>query len=371
CDPQKCESDIPTCQEDQTLIATRADGSCCFAYICMCGACADKIPNCQKGELLTIGNNTTEMCCPAYQCVCEINRCPRFQCPSGMIVVEAWSPDLCCPFHSCECACDTVPKPQCKLEELLVLEQQPGNIMTNPCGCPEYKCGIDQVCIDGERGILHPGQTIVEHKADGMCYTRQCTYNLDNKTGFYLLLNQVYIPPPDLTTCCGHCKNVSCLANLKNETTTMRKPGTSWLSNCVRHDCTDTVSGPVLITLNISCPPFNETECLKTGGSVIAYMDGCCKSCKEDVKSCQKVVVRMTIRKNDCRSNRPVNIVSCDGKCPSASIYNYSINTHARFCKCCREIGLQKRTVQLYCSSNSTWVNYSIQEPTDCSCQWS
>lgn len=27
---------------------------------------------------------------------------------------------------------------------------------------------------------------------------------------------------------------------------------------------------------------------------------------KEDGKSCQKVTVRMTIRKNDCRSNRPV-----------------------------------------------------------------
>ncbi|XP_041052579.1 otogelin [Carcharodon carcharias] len=422
CDPKKCESDIPTCREDQTLIATRADGSCCLAYICMCGACAEKIPTCQKGEILTVDNNTTEMCCPAYQCVCEIIRCPMFQCPSGMKGVQAWSPDLCCPFHSCECACDTVPKPQCKLGEVLDIEQQHGNITANPCGCPEYKCGKDppgksnpdmaefhigfegeelgseksdlnfindhykindQVCINGERGILHPGQTIVEHKADGMCYTTQCTYNQDNKTGFYQTLvrmvncsaqcemNQVYIPPPDLTTCCGYCKNVSCLANLKNETTTLHKPGTSWLSNCVRYDCTDTVSGPVLITSDISCPPFNETACLKTGGSVIAYMDGCCKSCKEDVKSCQKVVVRMTIRKNDCRSNRPVNIVSCDGKCPSASIYNYSINTHARFCKCCREIGLQKRTVQLYCSSNATWVNYSIQEPTDCSCQWS
>ncbi|TNN42110.1 Otogelin [Liparis tanakae] len=92
---------------------------------------------------------------------------------------------------------------------------------------------------------------------------------------------------------------------------------------------------------------------------------------KEDGKSCQKVTVRMTIRKNDCRSNRPVNIVSCDGKCPSASIYNYNINTYARFCKCCRETGLQRRSVQLYCSGNATWVGYGIQEPTDCSCQWS
>ncbi|XP_051885648.1 otogelin-like [Pristis pectinata] len=383
CDPGKCGSDIPICREDQTLIATHADGSCCLAYICMCGACSDQIPTCQEGEILTVDNNTTEMCCPDYQCVCEINRCPKFQCPTGMQEIRAWSPDQCCPFHSCECACDTVPKPQCKLGEVLVIEQQLGNITANPCGCLEYKCVNDQVCIDGERGILRPGQAIVEHTTDGLCYSTQCTHNQDNKTGFYQLLvtmincsaqcemNQVYIPPNDLTTCCGVCKNVSCLDNLENETTTIHKPGTSWMSNCVRHDCTDTISGPVLITSNISCPPFNETACLKIGGSIITYMEGCCKSCKEDVKSCQKVVVRMTIRKNDCRSNRPVNIVSCDGKCPSASIYNYSINTHARFCKCCREIGLQKRMVQLYCSGNSTWVSYPIQEPTDCSCQWS
>ncbi|GCC22961.1 hypothetical protein chiPu_0001352 [Chiloscyllium punctatum] len=363
----------PICHRSGEIVVSLAgDKSCCPKKICACNqtVCGSFAPQCNYGERL-ITLYKPDFCCPDFYCVCETNRCPKFQCPSGMKVSEAWSPDQCCPVHSCECACDSVLKPQCKLGEVLVTEQQRGNITANPCRCLNYKCVNDHVCVAGERGILHPGQTIVEHTADGVCYAAHCTYNLDNNTGFYQLLNQVYIPPSDLTTCCGQCKNVSCLANFENRTTTMLKPGTSWMSNCVKHNCMDTVLGPVLITSNISCPPFNETACLKTGGSVIVYMDGCCKSCKEDVKSCQKVVVRMTIRKNDCRSNRPVNIVSCDGKCPSASIYNYSMNTHTRFCKCCREIGLQKRTVQLYCSSNSTWVSYSIQEPTDCSCQWS
>jgi hypothetical protein len=114
----------------------------------------------------------------------------------------------------------------------------------------------------------------------------------------------------------------------------------------------------------------------------------------------------MTIRKNECRSNTPVrgahmaegagkngdgrdlgggllprlphwpallqvNLVSCDGRCPSASIYNHNINTYARFCKCCREVGLQRRSVQLFCATNATWVPYTVQEPTDCACQWS
>lgn len=34
CDPDQCVLDVPVCREDQTLIATRAEGSCCLAHIC-------------------------------------------------------------------------------------------------------------------------------------------------------------------------------------------------------------------------------------------------------------------------------------------------------------------------------------------------
>uniref|UniRef100_W5M269 Otogelin n=1 Tax=Lepisosteus oculatus TaxID=7918 RepID=W5M269_LEPOC len=384
CDPDRCESDIPTCREDQTLIATRADGSCCMAYICMCGTCTDTIPACQQGEVFTVDANSTDRCCPEYQCMCEPYRCPPFTCPLGMSVVTVWTPERCCPLNTCECACDTIPKPKCALKgETMQIDTQFLADPENQCGCTEYKCERESVCVDGERGVMRPGQTLVEHTSEGICYTTQCTYSLDPLTQYYRIRasstncsaqcqpNQVYLPPKDLTTCCGVCKNISCIYHMDNGSVAMYKPGKTWVSNCMKYDCSDTLSGPTLITYSISCPPFNETECMKIGGTVVSYMDGCCKSCKEDGKSCQKVTVRMTIRKNDCRSNRPVNIVSCDGKCPSASIYNYNINTYARFCKCCREIGLQRRSVQLYCSGNSTWVYYSIQEPTDCSCQWS
>uniref|UniRef100_A0A3B4YDQ7 Otogelin n=1 Tax=Seriola lalandi dorsalis TaxID=1841481 RepID=A0A3B4YDQ7_SERLL len=344
CDPDLCESDIPACREDQTLIATRADGSCCLAHMCMCSSCPETPPHCQDGEVLTVDGNTTDRCCPAYHCVCEPYRCPQISCPVGMSV--------------------TLDKP----------------LLTSPlCVCSVREA----VCVFGERGVLRPGQTLVEHGDDGLCHSRQCSRSLDPASGFHLLRtssincsahcqpNQIYVPPKDQSTCCGVCKNISCLYEHENGTTALYKPGKSWVSNCMKFDCTDTLSGPTLISYSFSCPPFNETECMKIGGTVVSYMDGCCKTCKEDGKSCQKVTVRMTIRKNDCRSNRPVNIVSCDGKCPSASIYNYNINTYARFCKCCRETGLQRRSVQLYCSGNATWVSYTIQEPTECSCQWS
>ncbi|KAM6308955.1 otogelin [Aegotheles albertisi] len=385
CDPTKCEpmEQMPTCQDDQTLIAARVESTCCSSYICACGACSDQIPKCQEGEILIVDGNTTERCCPTYQCICEIHRCPEFKCMLGMSLVEVWSPEKCCPFRTCECACETIPKPQCKLGQKLQIDEQFQNSTENICNCVKYKCVRDKVCLSNERGVLLPGQTIVEHSADGICRVSYCTNVIDPSTKYYQIntssidcavkckANQIYQPPKDLTTCCGSCKNVSCLHTFSNGTVSNFKPGTVWTSNCIRYECTNTAIGPVLVSSSVGCPPFNETECVKVGGYVVPFLEGCCKTCKEDGKFCKKVTVRMTIRKNDCRSNTPVNIVSCDGKCPSASIYNYNINTYARFCKCCRELGLQRRTVQLYCTSNSTWVSYSIQEPTDCSCQWS
>uniref|UniRef100_A0A3B3RBH6 Otogelin n=1 Tax=Paramormyrops kingsleyae TaxID=1676925 RepID=A0A3B3RBH6_9TELE len=383
CDPSRCESDVPTCREDQTLIATRADGSCCLAYICMCGPCADVIPQCQEGEVLTVDTNSTERCCPAYHCVCEPYRCPKVSCLPGMSEVTVASPERCCPLQTCECACDTIPRPKCHLWFVCLWEDEYGADSRNEfvSVCSEREA----VCLDGERGVMRPGQTLVEHSPEGVCYTTQCTHALDTATGFFRTRatsrncssqcqpNQVYIPPKDQMTCCGFCKNISCMYTNENGSVELYKPGRTWVSDCLKYECTDTLSGPTLVSYPFSCPPFNESECIKVriGGTILSYMGGCCRTCKEDGKSCQKVTVRMTIRKNDCRSNRPVNIVSCDGKCPSASIYNYNINTYARFCKCCREVGLQKRSVQLFCSGNSTWVTYTIQEPTDCSCQWS
>ncbi|XP_009584618.1 PREDICTED: otogelin [Fulmarus glacialis] len=385
CDPAKCEpmEQMPSCQDDQTLIAARVESTCCISYICACGACSDQIPKCQEGEVLIVDGNTTERCCPTYQCSKKIHRCPEFKCMLGMSLVEVWSPEKCCPFRTCECACETIPKPQCKLGQKLQIDEQFQNSTENICNCVKYKCVRDKVCLSNERGVLLPGQTIVEHSVDGICHISYCTNVIDPSTKYYRInmssidcavkckANQVYQPPKDLTTCCGSCKNLSCLHTFSNGTVSNFKPGTVWISNCIRYECTNTAIGPVVVSSSVGCPPFNETECVKVGGYVVPFLEGCCKTCKEDGKFCKKVTVRMTIRKSDCRSNTPVNIVSCDGKCPSASIYNYNINTYARFCKCCRELGLQRRTVQLYCTSNSTWVSYSIQEPIDCSCQWS
>ncbi|GAB1292113.1 Otogelin [Apodemus speciosus] len=367
CDPGLCEEEqVPTCREDQILIEGRLGDTCCTSYFCGCGDCPDPMPECQEGEALTVHRNSTELCCPLYQCVCESFRCPQVQCGMGTSLVEVWSPDRCCPYKSCEC----------HLWEKSQLDEEFMHSVENVCGCAKYECGR-------ELGVMQPGQTVVELSADGVCHTSRCTDVLDPLTNFYQInitsvlcdmhceANQEYDHPRDLAACCGSCRNVSCLFTFPNGTTSLFLPGASWIADCARHHCGSTPLGAVLVRSPISCPPLNETECAKVGGSVVPSLEGCCRACKEDGRSCKKVTIRMTIRKNDCRSNTPVNLVSCDGRCPSASIYNHNINTYARFCKCCREVGLQRRSVQLFCATNATWVPYTVQEPTDCACQWS
>uniref|UniRef100_A0A8D0Y9P7 Otogelin n=1 Tax=Sus scrofa TaxID=9823 RepID=A0A8D0Y9P7_PIG len=384
CDPDLCEAElVPSCRQDQILIAGRLGDSCCTSYFCACGDCPDPIPECQEGEALTVDRNTTELCCPLYQCVCESFRCPQVHCGLGTALVEVWSPDRCCPYKSCECDCDTIPVPRCHLWEKSQLDEAFMHSVENVCGCAKYECVKAPVCLSRELGVMQPGQTVVELSADGVCHTSRCTDLLDPLTSFYQInttsvlcdvhceANQEYEHPRDLAACCGSCRNVSCLFTFPNGTTSLFLPGASWIADCTRHHCSSTPLGAVLVRSPISCPPLNETECAKVGGSVVPSLEGCCRTCKEDGRSCKKVTIRMTIRKNECRSNTPVNLVSCDGRCPSASIYNYNINTYARFCKCCREVGLQRRSVQLFCATNGTWVPYTVQEPTDCACQWS
>ncbi|XP_026504731.1 otogelin-like protein [Terrapene carolina triunguis] len=230
------------------------------------------------------------------------------------------------------------------------------------------------------------------------CTEDNCTYCMEllNRRVFVPChkKHQIYIPSSSHHVCCGTCQNVSCTFYTENGTLSVHEEGSTWVSNCTKYECAKTAVGAMILGSSVVCPPFNETECTKNGGTVQTYNDGCCKTCsglgvlpfaispvvstdsincepgRKEERICQKVTVRTTIRKSDCISQRPINVASCEGKCPSATIFNVNIDSHLRFCKCCRENGVQNLTVPLYCSGNGTEVMYVIQEPTDCSCQW-
>ncbi|TSL75303.1 Otogelin-like protein [Bagarius yarrelli] len=322
-------------------ILHRADSAFCVTEDqCECNEtmCQANIPTCEMGNKLVIGYSTLS-CCPEYQCVSQCQNAKRI----SFWLRSKGNLDVAITIYVGE-----------------IQVEEPDHSST--CGCTQYLCRVT---------VLSPGQSMVQYVEGEMCYTVQCLTHRDPDTGFYAM---------DITTsnCSEKCEPA----------------GSSWVSNCTRFDCIETPVGAVVLASSVICPPFNDTECIQNGGVVQTYIDGCCKTCagfgflpfsispvtptastncdtgKEDGKTCKRVAIRTTIRKDDCRSNAPVTIYSCDGKCPSATIFNFNINSHARFCKCCRENGLQSRVIQLYCTRNATSVEYNYQEPVDCSCQW-
>lgn len=59
---------------------------------------------------------------------------------------------------------------------------------STPTSCSGCVFSVPEaVCVFGERGVLRPGQTLVEHGDDGLCHSRQCSRSLDPASGFHLL----------------------------------------------------------------------------------------------------------------------------------------------------------------------------------------
>ncbi|XP_015484710.1 otogelin-like protein isoform X4 [Parus major] len=405
CDPSVCfNASQPDCREDQFIVEAKQEDPCCFSHLCVCESCIEPVPLCNEGEILTVDLNTIHYCCPHYYCVCDENLCsePPMICTDDMTPVKEKVLGQCCPEWHCECSCENASMLTCKLGEVKKIDSS----VSSACGCTHYICEKDDVCIFQEVTVLSPGQSVIHYLDGDLCYTVQCLQEKDQNTGYnamhFTMMNcsqqceahQVYIPSFSHHTCCGTCQNVSCSFQTENGTLTVYEEGSTWTSNCTNYKCVKTAAGAIVLGSSVVCPPFNDTECTKNGGIVQTYNDGCCKTCsglgllpfaispvvptdsinceqgKKEERICQKMTIRTTIRKNDCISQSPVNVASCDGKCPSATIFNVNIDSHLRFCKCCREVGTRVLTVPLRCSGNGTEILYVLQEPIDCSCQW-
>ncbi|KFW92853.1 Otogelin-like, partial [Phalacrocorax carbo] len=381
CDPSLCfNASQLDCREDQFIVEAKQEDRCCFSYLCVCESCIEPVPLCNEGEILTVDFNTVHYCCPHYYCVCDENLCSEspMNCTDDMTLVKKKIPGQCCPEWHCECSCENTTMLTCKLGEVKKIDSS----VSSACGCTHYICEKADVCIFQEVTVLNPGQSVIQYLDGDLCYTVRCLQEKDQSTGYnamhFAMVNcsqqcethQIYIPSSSHHTCCGTCQNVSCSFHTKNGTLIVYEEGSTWSSNCTNYKCAKTAVGAIILGSSVVCPPFNDTECTKNGGIVQTYNDGCCKTCKKEERICQKMTIRTTIRKNDCISQSPIKVASCDGKCPSATIFNVNIDSHLRFCKCCRENGTRNLTVPLRCSGNGTEIMYVIQEPIDCSCQW-
>ncbi|KAB1269975.1 Otogelin-like protein [Camelus dromedarius] len=397
CDPFKCPNiSMPGCREDQFMIQVQQEEPCCFSPLCTCKSCTEPIPLCADGEFLTVDLNTTHFCCPQYYCVCEPNLCPTplLNCAEDRKLVKENVSGQCCPTWHCECSCENLVMPTCEVGEFTAIDRN----FQSDCGCVQYLCEKDDVCVLQEVSVLSPGQSMIKYVEGDFCYTVECLEEKDEHTGFRTLNFT-------MVNCSKECDVVSILyksfctrytlhlqvtmivvvpakmypANFKwkmehqlyMRIEEVNYEGSIWHYNCTTFECVKTDEGTMILKYSMVCPPFNETECKMNEGIVKLYNEGCCKICKREERICQKVIIKSVIRRQDCISQSSINVASCDGKCPSATIYNINIESHLRFCKCCRENGVRNLTVPLYCSGNGTEVLYTLQEPIDCTCQWS
>uniref|UniRef100_A0A8C4J0U5 Otogelin like n=1 Tax=Dromaius novaehollandiae TaxID=8790 RepID=A0A8C4J0U5_DRONO len=369
CDPSVCfNASQLECREDQFIVEAKQEDLCCFSYLCVCESCIEPVPLCNEGEILTVDLNTIHYCCPRYYCVCDENLCsePSMNCTGDMTLVKEKTPGQCCPEWHCEV-------------------QKIDSSVSSACGCTHYICEKDDVCIFQDVTVLNPGQSVIQYLDGDLCYTVQCLQEKDQNTGYnamhFTVVNcsqhceahQIYVPSSSHHTCCGTCQNVSCSFHTENGTLIVHEEGSTWSSNCTNYKCAKTAAGAMILESSVVCPPFNDTECTKVctlGEYIHSIYIFCILLGKKEERICQKMTIRTTIRKSDCISQSPINVASCDGKCPSATIFNVNIDSHLRFCKCCRENGTRNLTVPLYCSGNGTEIMYVIQEPIDCSCQW-
>ncbi|KAF3854765.1 hypothetical protein F7725_022820 [Dissostichus mawsoni] len=374
CDPMACPPvSAPNCREDQFLVEVRGSRSCCYSYLCVCESCIEPIPTCSHGEILAVDLNTTNSCCPQYHCVCDVNLCPESSvtCAPGLTLVQTAARDIAARGTTAKLIClsrtstnikppltSTLSLPECQCGDSSLPICQVGEVSVEVsdgspnCGCPQHTCQ-GRGCLFQGVTVLGPGQSLVQYFEGELCYTVHCLHQRDPDSGFYAMEitsvnctqkcgpHQVYATSTDPHVCCGSCKNVSCTFTNENGTTELFAAGSSWVENCTRYDCMETAVGAVILASGWSARLSMTQSVFRMAVLVQSYVDGCCRT-----------------------------FYSCDGKCPSATIFNFNINSHARFCKCCRESGLQTRSVTLYCSRNATVVDYNFQEPLNCSCQW-
>uniref|UniRef100_A0A672PWX8 Otogelin like n=1 Tax=Sinocyclocheilus grahami TaxID=75366 RepID=A0A672PWX8_SINGR len=328
-----CSSIREECVCKSGTILHRADSAFCVTEDqCVCTG-NDGAPR-APGE---VWNGSLRGCC-LFKCLengsvvpvepdCSYEPAPLCE-REGEYAVDVLEEGVCCPKKICECNLTICQSevPSCENGDKLVI-----GYSTLSC-CPEYRCECDLLaCQSVPAPICREDQFLVEVRG---------------------AQHQVYVPSSDPHVCCGSCKNISCSYPSENGTTEVFMAGSSWVANCTRFDCMETAVGAVVLASGVVCPPFNDTECIQNGGIVQTYVD------------------EFTVNIISIYFSLQVTVYSCDGKCPSATIFNFNINSHARFCKCCRENDLQNRIIQLYCTRNATTVDYYYQEPTDCSCQW-
>ncbi|KAH0620933.1 hypothetical protein JD844_021849 [Phrynosoma platyrhinos] len=175
-----CETFTPECKGLEKLATYYQDDSCCPVYTCECDPAKcesmEEIPNCRADQTL-IAARRVAFALIKFQCVKK---------EKSLLWMAILQTDVVL---------------LTSVGEKVILDEQFQNSTENVCHCTKYKCSRDKVCLSNERGVLLPGQSIVEHSPDGVCHTSYCTSIIDPVTKYYRINTST-------VDCAARCKSV-------------------------------------------------------------------------------------------------------------------------------------------------------------------
>ncbi|XP_061434987.1 mucin-2-like [Lethenteron reissneri] len=234
--------------------------------------------------------------------------------------------------------------------------------------CP--KCM--RVCL--YNGIRYP----VSAQVPSMdCSTCECTNETDDATKFNkitcekIICNQTcqtgyeYV---DQQGACCECRKINCTFKMSGRVILLQ-PGETVQDpqdNCTTLHCDSINGGPIESTQTIQCSQnFNPDYCLP--GTIMLDEAKCCKTCNMSQGGCRLFNSSKYIFYDACSSVEPVEVVSCEGSCPTYSMYSEQGNSVNHTCKCCRDMKTRPRSTSFLCSNGTRFdATYTFIEKCGC-----
>ncbi|XP_068115921.1 mucin-2-like [Hyperolius riggenbachi] len=350
-------------------------------------------------------------CCLQTECHCNISLCQskNKECPIGFDSVPATEDGICCPSYYC------IPSGVCVDHEKMYkpgqqIPQNPDSCQT--CECTEdiddetklnqVKCTPTSCNEDCTQGFVYKK---MHDKCCGGCVQSECVMKISDDKIITIKPGDSWYPPDNCTyyqcnqteeyfttlhitkecavtsdnncplgtayeiaegECCGVCKPVACVLNLKeNNTVKVLKPGEEYIpteDTCTSYTCTSTYD---IAVVTRTCPSFNADDCIE--GTIRTTDNGCCKTCDVDASGCQTHKKSQQIISGTCQSDEVVELAYCSGSCVTSSKYSADYNTMEHKCKCCQEVKSSMKTATLKCLDGSSYTHtYLYAEKCEC-----
>ncbi|XP_075910446.1 uncharacterized protein LOC116956433 isoform X3 [Petromyzon marinus] len=242
------------------------------------------------------------------------------------------------------------------------------------CGeCVKTKCVFN---MSGIVTVLEPGRTAQDPR--NSCLTLHCDSSIGGPIERTQTVQCQYNNPKDCQPgyeyhrereCCGECVKTKCVFNMSGIVTVL-KPGETVQdpqNNCTTLHCESTIGGLSEKTQTVECSPnFNPDDCLP--GTIKLDEANCCKTCERPQGNCRRFNSSKYIFYGACRSVEPVEVVSCEGACPTYSMYSEQANDINHTCKCCRDVKTRPRSTSFLCS-NGTRIDTAYTFIEECGCK--